>query len=197
MIRHSSNKVYVSSQKSMTICFYTRSIAKRAKGTALIDSGATENFMNLGYAWWLHLPIWCLSQLRPLFNVDGSENKSGQLLFYTDLQVWTGQQTTNLRFFLSDLGEHKAILGYPWFAAFQPCINWKRGWINTTQLLVIFSAPNTEKAKYIHRTQRHWSTQRDCYFIGWVTLQTPITTVPSKIPDEYQQHHKVFSEEQS
>ena len=30
-----------------------------------------------------------------------------------DLQVQTGSQTTNLRLFLSDLGEHKAILGYP------------------------------------------------------------------------------------
>ena len=153
--------------------------------------------MNLEYAQWLHLPIQCLSQPRPLFNVDGLENKSRQLLFYTDLWVWTGQQTTNLRFFLSDLREHKAILGYPWFTAFQPCIDWKRGWINTTQLPVIFSAPNAEKAKYIHRMQRHQSVQKDCYFNGQVTLQVPIMTTPSKIPDKYQWHHKVFSEEQS
>ena len=106
--------------------------------------------MNLGYARWLRLPIKRLSQPRPLYNVDGSENKSGRLLFYTDLQVRTGQQTTNLRFFLSDLGEQKAILGYPWFAAFQPRIDWKRGWIDTTQLPVIFSAPNAVKAKYTH-----------------------------------------------
>ena len=111
--------------------------------------------MSLGYARWLQLPIKRLSQPRPLYNVDGSENKSRCLLFYTDLQVRTGQQTTNLRFFLSDLGEQKAILGYPWFAAFQPRINWKRGWIDTTQLPVIFSAPNAAKAKYTHRLQRH------------------------------------------
>jgi hypothetical protein len=41
----------------MTIQFYAHSIAKRAKGTALIDSGATENFLNLTYAKWLQLPI--------------------------------------------------------------------------------------------------------------------------------------------
>ena len=134
----------------MTIRFYVRSIAKRAEAIALLDSGATENFMSLGYAQWLQLPIKQLSQLRPLYNVDGSENKSRRLLFYMDLQVQTGQQTMNLRFFLSDLGEQKAILGYPWFAAFQPHIDWKRGWINTTQLLIIFSAPNATKAKYTH-----------------------------------------------
>ena len=38
--------------------------------------------------------------------------------------------------------KHKAILGYPWFTAFQPCINWKQGWIDTMQLPIIFSAPN-------------------------------------------------------
>ena len=77
-----------------------------------------------------------------------------------------GQQMTNLRFFLLDLGEQKAILGYPWFAAFQPCIDWKRGWIDTTQLLVIFSASNAAKAKYMHRLQRHQYCPQEQYFIG-------------------------------
>ena len=181
----------------MTIRFYIRSIAKRAEAIALLDSGAMENFMSLGYSRWLQLPIKQLLQPRLLYNVDGSENKSGRLLFYTDLQVQTGQQTMNLRFFLSDLGEQKAILGYPWFAAFQPCIDWKRGWIDTTQLPIIFSAPNAKKAKYTHRLQRHQYRPRERYFIGRVTIAAPKESPPSKILQEYQQHHKVFSEEQS
>ena len=181
----------------MTIHFYTWSITKRAKAIALLDSGATENFMSLGYAQWLQLPIKWLAKSWPLFNVNGTENKSGQLHFYTDLQVWTGSQTMNLRFFLSDLGEHKAILGYPWFAAFQPCIDWKRGWINTTQLPIIFSANNTARAKYTHRMQRHWVVHKDQYFISQVTFTVPTTTPSPKIPEEYQRHHKVSSEEQS
>ena len=108
-----------------------------------------------------------------------------------------GQQMTNLRFFLSDLGEQKAILGYPWFAAFQPCIDWKRGWIDTTQLPIILSAPNATKAKYMHRLQRHQYRPRERYFIGRVTIAAPEESPLSKIPQEYQQHHKVFSEEQS
>jgi len=62
-------------------------IAKRAEITALVDSGATENFMNLTYAKWLRLPIKKLAQARKLFNVDGMENRVGELQFYTDLQV--------------------------------------------------------------------------------------------------------------
>ena len=37
----------------MTIRFYVHLIAKRAESIALLDSGPTENFMNLAYAKWL------------------------------------------------------------------------------------------------------------------------------------------------
>ena len=79
----------------MTLRFYIQSVAKRAKGVALIDSGATKNFMNLDYARWLKLPIKELKQHCPLFNVDGTENKSGALCYYMDLQFRTGTQTMN------------------------------------------------------------------------------------------------------
>jgi len=41
----------------MTVRFFIHLIAKRAEAIALLDSGATENFMNLSYAKWLKLPI--------------------------------------------------------------------------------------------------------------------------------------------
>jgi hypothetical protein len=91
LIRQMSDKsVYISAQKSMTVRFYTHSIAKRAEGVALVDSGATENFMNLGYTKWLKLPIKKLAFERNLYNMDGTENKSRKLRYYTDLEVQTG-----------------------------------------------------------------------------------------------------------
>jgi hypothetical protein len=128
----------------MTVRCYIHSIAKRAEITTLVDLGMTENFMNLTYAKWLCLPIKKLPNPQKLFNVDGTENKAGELLFYTDLQVQSEGQHTTLRFFLSDLGEHKAILGYSWFTAVQPWIDWKKGWIDHTQLLIILQAPNAQ-----------------------------------------------------
>ena len=104
----------------MTLRFFIHSKSKRAEAIALIDSGATENFMNLEYAKYLQLPIKRLEEPQKLFNVDGTTNKSGALQYYTDLQIQTGTQKTNLRFFLTDLGDNKAILGYPWFTLVQP-----------------------------------------------------------------------------
>ena len=184
----------------MTVRFFVHSIAKRAKAIALVDSGATENFMNLTYAKWLHLPIKKMATPRKLFNVDGTENKSGELQHYVDLQTKTGTHTTTLRFFLSDLGEHKAILGYPWFAAVQPRIDWKQGWIDHSQLSIILRADNAKKAVFVPRNknipQSHPPNQ---YYIGSVTIHphSPETPPTHQLPKEYERHKKVFSEEQS
>ena len=107
----------------MTVQIFIHSIAKRAEVTALVDSGATKNFLNLTYAKWLRLPIKKLPHARKLYNVDGTENKGGELQYYTDLPTRTGTTTTTMRFFLSDLGEQKVILRYPWFASAQPKID--------------------------------------------------------------------------
>jgi hypothetical protein len=46
---------------------------------ALVDSGATENFLNLTYVKWLWLPIKKLENPRKLYNVNGTENKAREL----------------------------------------------------------------------------------------------------------------------
>jgi hypothetical protein len=58
----------------MTIHTFLHSRSKRADTIALLDSGATENFMNLEYAKYLHMPIQHLKEPRKLFNVDGIPN---------------------------------------------------------------------------------------------------------------------------
>jgi hypothetical protein len=50
-----------------------------------------------------------------------------------------------------DLGEHKVILGYSWFTAVQPKINWKNGWIDHVHLPIILRTDNVEKTKYLAR----------------------------------------------
>ena len=189
----------MSACKSMTVCFFIHSIAKRAKAVALLDSGATENFMNLSYARWLKLPIKELAQLRKLFNVDNTENISGKLKYYMDLHVQTGGKTVKLRFFLTHLGKHKAILGYPWFAANQPKIDWKQGWIDHTQLPIIFHADNAKKAVFVPWTKNiPRPIQRDRHFVGSVTIHPKQTNnLEKRLPDEYKRHRKVFDEQKS
>jgi len=118
-----------------------------------------------------------------------------------DLQVQTSNQRTNLRFFLTDLGDNKAILGYPWFAVVQPHIDWKRGWVDHSQLPIIFRAPNAAKARFIPRQINHPITcQTDRYFIGRIVVDPIEQSIPSeidKIPEQYCQYSRVFSKEAS
>jgi hypothetical protein len=190
----------------MTLRTYIHSRSKRAEAIALLDSGATENFMNLQYARYLQLPIKNLPEPRRLYNVDGTENKAGHLRHYTDLQVKTGQNTRNLRFFLSDIGDNKVILGYPWFATMQPRIDWAKGWLDHTQLPIILRAPDAAKAQFIPRTRNVPRAIRvariatpERYFIGKVHFGTTATEAEdlAGVPEEYHQHKKVFSEQAS
>ena len=64
-------------------------------------------------------------------------NKNGDIEHYTDLEMQTSDQRVWLQFFLTDLADQKAILGYPWFAANQLKINWVQGWIDSCQLPLI------------------------------------------------------------
>jgi hypothetical protein len=170
----------------MTIQSFIHSKSKRAKATALLDSGTTENFMNLQYAKYLQLPFQCLKEPRKLYNVDGSPNCSGELQYFTDLQVQTGARRTTLHFFLSDLGENKAILGYPWFTAFQPQINWKRGWINHTQLPVVFHAPDVSRAQFLPRqSNKPKALDPGKLYIGRIIINAKDTPADPDIPEPY------------
>ncbi len=108
----------------MTLRIFTHLRSKRAETIALLDSGATENFMSLPYAKYLCLPIKTLAEPRRLFNVDGTQNRAGDLKYYVDMSTRTGTRKVNLQYFLTNLGNHKIILRYPWFTTAQPKIDW-------------------------------------------------------------------------
>src|SRR5712671_1775191 len=86
-LRKTSDNVYMSNRKSMNLRAYIHAAHRRMETPALLDSGATENFMSLTYAKWLKLSFKRLPYERPLLNVDGTTNKTGSLKYYVDLQV--------------------------------------------------------------------------------------------------------------
>ena len=137
--------IYLSIQKSMQLCVFIHLTHKQDEAAALLDSGATENFIQELYTQQLKLPIKCLLHTWPVYNIDRTLNKNGHIHSYTDLEMQTGQQRTKLHFFLTDIGNQKLILGYPWFAVTQPNIDWERGWIEADQLPLIKHMPEKKK----------------------------------------------------
>ncbi len=135
----------------MTLHVFIQSKLKRAEAVALLDSGATENFISIDYVKKLGIPIQRLPYERRLFNVDGTPNKAGTLKYYADMSTRTGGKRTRLQYFLMDLGENQVILGYPWFARAQPKIDWAKGWIDYMQLPIVLRSDDVDKTIFATR----------------------------------------------
>ena len=92
--------------------------------TALIDSGATANFIDYCTVARLRLGTQKLQQTHSVRNIDGTFNRSGHISNCCDLLVSQAGKQVHARFFVTNLGNDRVIFGYPWLAAFNPSINW-------------------------------------------------------------------------
>jgi hypothetical protein len=98
-----------------------------AEKKALIDSRATENFIDWRLAKALKVQTTLLLRPRKVYNVDGMENKAGIIEWHVKLRVQQGNRERVQTFFITNLGDPRIILGYPWLYHFQPQINWREG----------------------------------------------------------------------
>jgi predicted aspartyl protease len=116
--------MYVTKRNALKIPFDFQTYMAKVKERALIDSGATENFINHKTVERLHLETKELKVPQPVFNVDGTHNKAGMITRMIYLYITLGNQEHRLQFFITDLGKDQMILGYPWLKQFNPDINW-------------------------------------------------------------------------
>ena len=68
----------------MSIKIFVHTLSKRAETSALLDTGATENFINEQYVRRTRIPFKRLVKPRKIINMDGTENVVGTIRFYTD-----------------------------------------------------------------------------------------------------------------
>ena len=60
---------------------------------ALLDSGATENFLDPRTVERLRIPIRTLYEPRIIYNIDGTLNKAGSIMHKAQLKVTFGKDT--------------------------------------------------------------------------------------------------------
>ena len=90
----------------------------------LIDTGATENFINQETSQKLKLRTKKLETLVGLWNINGTFNKSRQITHYLNLFVSYKTKKNTKCFYITNLGTDQLILSYPWFYAFNHNIDW-------------------------------------------------------------------------
>ena len=125
--------MYVSETRNCINVSFTFNDTKVAEH-ALLDSGATDNFIDQRTAKRLNIPTRCLKRPRILYNVDKTENRSGRITHYVDLEITRGVQTQVQRFYIANLGTDRFILGFPWLYEFNPEIDWRQHTANRLPL---------------------------------------------------------------
>ena len=143
--------MYVSKISAINVPFTFYCARGMAKEIALMDSGATENFMDDRMVAWLGIEKREMTTLRRVFNVDGSKNKQGILTHYCLLRVKKGKEEDLQRFYITSLGGDRTILGYPWLHRFSPTINWKGGKVLGAPITIETSLLKWAREKEINR----------------------------------------------
>ena len=86
------NNVFVNKSNSVQTSFPLSHYRGTNTELALLDSGATENFINHATATRLHLGMKKLPHVRAVYNVDGTLNRRGTISQAVDLLVSRGNK---------------------------------------------------------------------------------------------------------
>ena len=182
----------------------------------LVDSGATDNFIDPRLIMRLGLRTRNLERPRKIWNIDGTNNQAGMLTQYVDLSVRTGKREEMMRFLVTSLGNEDLILGYPWLTTFEPQFNWTNGVIDTSYLPVVIrsldwktlkirptiaATPEEEPMTIVQQAYAYDVLDQESNI--WANISTELAqkagqyTKKVEVPSQYQQFAKVFNEEAS
>jgi hypothetical protein len=109
--------------------------AARVSVKALVDCGATRDFIDSEYVISRNLPVRRLSQPIPVLNMDGSPNQAGGITSMVDMVVDYKGHSERIQLAVTRLGKQHVILGYSWLQKHNPEINWETKEVRMTRCL--------------------------------------------------------------
>jgi hypothetical protein len=171
---------------------------------ALVDSGATKNFIDPKVIEQLQFPIQKLEQPRIIYNINDTSNKAGSITHKCPIKLQFKDKIKTVDFFVTDLGQDHIVLGFPFLKKFNPKINWETGVILPTNK--IFAIP-----KYLWE---HWwkvwkldgrllqkadLLRKTSFAQKWVAAadKQKKQLKEAGVPAKYRHYCKVFSEEEA
>jgi len=118
---------------------------------ALLDSGATGNFIDRDFVRTKGINTQSISRPIPVYNVDGSPNEVGQISEVVDVVLRYKTHSERTLLAVSSLRRQSMILGYTWLKDHNPEVNWQTGEVQMNRC-----PPRCEGCRVIQKKQASW-----------------------------------------
>ena len=93
--------------------------------TALVDCGASENYIDKAYAEANDIPTYQKTIARRVLTVDGSKVTGRLVTHDTQVDLMINHHEEDIRLHCITIGNAPIILGLPWLKLHDPTIGWK------------------------------------------------------------------------
>jgi hypothetical protein len=145
--------VLVASKNERTLRFPVKLLVgtQIVETTPLVNSGATGNFLDLGLLSLANFPLQPLPKPIQVYNVDGSTNRKGTILWKTKIPVLPFQKTNGLELMIVNLGWRQIILGMPWLKAQNLQIDWQANTLSLPSSFTPTPDDNMTPQRYLLR----------------------------------------------
>jgi len=94
---------------------------------ALIDSGATEDFIDKGFSSKYNIRTTQATTIREVYLADGQPSAMGPITHTAKVPMDIGSHRELAIFYVAKLPNHEVILGMPWLKQHSPGIDWGQG----------------------------------------------------------------------
>jgi len=121
---------------------------------ALLDSSATEMFMDRKTVARHGFKLQKLDRPVIVRNVDGTNNSAGAITHWVEVNVYYKGHVERMKIDVCDLGRTEVILGMPWLQAHNPEINWETGEVKMTRCLPLCGENKGKEEKRTKKEKR-------------------------------------------
>jgi len=118
---------------------------------AFLDSRATGNFIDKDFVRTKGISTQNVFCPIPVFNMDGSPNKAGQISEVVDVVLHYKTYSERMLLTVSNLGKQSMILGYTWLKDHNLEVNWQSGEVQMNRC-----PPRCEGCHVVQKEQVSW-----------------------------------------
>ncbi len=113
----------------------TMDTMEEASSKAMVDTGATGDFIDQDFIRNAKLPTHKLSQPIPVYNVNGTPNEAGSIHEVMDMIMTYGGHSEQILLTVTQLGKQSMILRFSWLKKHNPEIDFCASTVKMTRCL--------------------------------------------------------------